>query len=340
MRLKKMQLAVDAGLISKYRVPIMGIAAIMIMLFHTTSVSDFARLGFVGKLVSHGNTGVDIFLFLSGVGLYYSFSQDPDIKGFYWRRFINVLPISFLLIGLYIVVRSAIGIESLTKGITISLSYGSQNPAWYVVLILTLYIAYPFIHKSGLCVGDSKRLLICLLLIIILCYGWASLDLESYRLFESSLTRLPVFLLGCRFGSKVKRKDNSCLLLFSVVGILLFKLLQKVLPVEISGVSSRFMGSCLGLSICFLSAIVLEWIAQTASGRKAAIALGFFGKMSLETYLTHNLTKTIFYDLGMLSLNVYLIIVLCSIVISIPLSRLRNKLYYAYRDSAPVNHAH
>ena len=218
--------------------------------------------------------------------------------------------------------------------------YGSQNPAWYVVLILTLYIAYPFIHKSGLCVGDSKRLLICLLLIIILCYGWASLDLESYRLFESSLTRLPVFLLGCRFGSKVKRKDSSCLLLFSVVGILLFKLLQKVLPVEISGVSSRFMGSCLGLSICFLSAIVLEWIAQTASGRKAAIALGFFGKMSLETYLTHNLTKTIFYDLGMLSLNVYLIIVLCSIVISIPLSRLRNKLYYAYRDSAPVNHAH
>ena len=63
--------------LSRYRTELMGFSCIYIMLFH-----NFIQWRVVGKwsnpiqtLLARGNVGVDCFLFLSGIGLYHSFSN-------------------------------------------------------------------------------------------------------------------------------------------------------------------------------------------------------------------------------------------------------------------------
>ena len=79
--------------ILKYRNTIMGIACIMIMVFHSNlpaiNLVFFKRYLYIG---------VDIFLFVSGIGIVQSLSKDSDIKAFYKRRFQRIIPYSVPLI--------------------------------------------------------------------------------------------------------------------------------------------------------------------------------------------------------------------------------------------------
>lgn len=58
--------------ISKHRTALMGIAAIMILLCH--SARRISMPSAIAYPLSFLNIGVDIFLFLSGMGIYYSLS--------------------------------------------------------------------------------------------------------------------------------------------------------------------------------------------------------------------------------------------------------------------------
>ena len=60
--------------ISKYRTEIMGFAAILIILCHA-NVAGVVTPCLVRRLLGLGNVGVDIFLFVSGIGMYYSLSK-------------------------------------------------------------------------------------------------------------------------------------------------------------------------------------------------------------------------------------------------------------------------
>ena len=65
--------------LSKYRTPLMGIAAIMIVLCHA-NLYDIQVNGIIRKMLSFGNVGVDIFLFLSGIGCYYSLDKNGGVR--------------------------------------------------------------------------------------------------------------------------------------------------------------------------------------------------------------------------------------------------------------------
>ena len=64
-------LSFDLSLISRFRTQLMGIATIMIIACHAPA-SNVLMPSSIAKLLSLGNWGVDIFLFLSGVVVYYS----------------------------------------------------------------------------------------------------------------------------------------------------------------------------------------------------------------------------------------------------------------------------
>ena len=61
----------NLGLLSKYRTTLMGIAAIFIILCHIPQYGVEVHHTLRSILI-YGNIGVDIFLFLSGLGCYYS----------------------------------------------------------------------------------------------------------------------------------------------------------------------------------------------------------------------------------------------------------------------------
>ena len=59
--------------ISKYRAELMGVSTLLILLCHAAG-NDVLMPKWLMYVVAQGQLGVDIFLFLSGMGLYYSLS--------------------------------------------------------------------------------------------------------------------------------------------------------------------------------------------------------------------------------------------------------------------------
>ena len=93
---------VSFNLFSKYRDVLMGMAILSILVFHYTEDCYIAGINYGGVVKLYktyiGSSGVDIFLLLSGLGLYYSYSKDNNLKNFYLRRIKRVL-IPYLIIS-------------------------------------------------------------------------------------------------------------------------------------------------------------------------------------------------------------------------------------------------
>lgn len=88
------------GLLSKYRVELMGFSTIWIILFHgyRNNMIFPGKLNILNFIFSKGDCGVEIFLLLSGLGLYYSFSKNPDLSCFYKNRIKRVI-LPYLLVS-------------------------------------------------------------------------------------------------------------------------------------------------------------------------------------------------------------------------------------------------
>ena len=80
--------------LSAYRTQLMGIATLMIIICHANAYHVLLPR-FLASLFVWGNFGVDIFLFLSGIGLYYSLSKrnthkKDDYISFYKKRGVRI----------------------------------------------------------------------------------------------------------------------------------------------------------------------------------------------------------------------------------------------------------
>ena len=84
MKIKDIELAN----ISRFRGELMGAAMLFIILFHVGLPREDAFYG----LRRMGNVGVDMFLFLSGIGLWFSWVKNPDVKRFFIRRYLRIYP--------------------------------------------------------------------------------------------------------------------------------------------------------------------------------------------------------------------------------------------------------
>ena len=81
---------IKLSLISDYRSSIMGVGALLIVIFHLW-LSLFAKIEYVSTIERVIKNicycGVDIFFLVSGLGLYYSLKKNNNVKQFYRRRF-------------------------------------------------------------------------------------------------------------------------------------------------------------------------------------------------------------------------------------------------------------
>ena len=74
----------------KYRAEIMGFATLLVMMSHVTNLfNEMPRKIYL--ITYRGNIGVDIFLFLSGIGMIYSLTKNYKIKEFYKKRIVRIL---------------------------------------------------------------------------------------------------------------------------------------------------------------------------------------------------------------------------------------------------------
>ena len=145
--------------ISEARNVIFGIATLWIGLFHSFELTlkpytDNKFLIDAFKFFKGtGNVGVDMFLFLSGVGLFFSFTKDGKLLNFWKKRLMRVLPTA-LLIGIvffsirYVEGRYQSGFPAYLKRISFTYFYfRGERVFWFISLILVLYIAFPIFYK-------------------------------------------------------------------------------------------------------------------------------------------------------------------------------------------------
>lgn len=292
------------GLFSKYRPELYGIATVMIMIFHCQTVIPLS--GIPNAINSQLNYGVDVFLLLSGISLYFSYSNDNNYGTFMKKRFDRTL-IPYLCIGLffwiwkYITAQFSL-IDFLYNISGASLFFEKNNgyltlghtQIWYVTFIMIMYAVYPVIYKLLFNVSEKrKHINFALLIIFSLCITifLRYYTPATYASNEVALTRIPVFLTGCYFGKAVKEKQK-----FKLTDYILFfswlplKLLETLIinPVSDDIVFHRYLGLFASFLVCFLMVLIFEllkninWIIKPACK-----VLSFFGNLSLEIYIIH-----------------------------------------------------
>lgn len=341
------KLSLNWGILSDYRNIIMGISIVFIILFHYyEDLVIFNRpINIFIKLFSYGNLGVDVFLFVSGIGLYFSYKKNNNKLIFYKKRFKRII-IPYILISTPFWIWKDIFLENnfnmLIKDISF-ISFFSQGnrQLWFILLILSLYAVFPYIYEF-IYRNDENEKLIIFNFVLLLCLSIFistliyCINSSLYKNIEIALTRIPAFLIGCFCGRYVyyKKKLNINILLASYIGLIVFKLLLRVIGYsDISQILSRYFGVWLGLVACITVAIIL-YLLKSESINKF---FGFFGNFTLELYMTHVLIRTIFNYYGFnYSINGiyifrsgiqnYTIVIVLSIILSIIL----NKVYKKY----------
>lgn len=305
--------------LSRARLFIMGTSILIIMLFH----NSFQCMSVFGYPIGlYGHWCVDIFIFVSGWGIFNSLDKHNrlDIKNFYLRRLIRILPAS-IICGACLFIFKKTGLLGLC-GLNL----------WYIRTILLLYLISPIIYL--LFVRYSPVIVLsCLIILSIIavfiavpCLKNQSLTIQST--ISWTIARLPSFAIGmyiARTNYKIKK-------LISVPNIIIF---LTILCIALQlhywrSVNNSFSSylhllpyTLVGLIIPFIC-IALFFIYSKAPNIILNIAI-FLGTYSLELYLIH---EAIFREISLLQLSNYSKFILAysfSIILAILLHIIVNK---------------
>ncbi|MGN0282580.1 MAG: acyltransferase family protein [Prevotella sp.] len=312
--------------LSRFRGELMGFAMIAILLFH---VGGQRHDTFAYCLSRCGNVGVDVFLFLSGIGLWFAWAKKPSLMQFYWRRYIRVYPAWFIIACLYFVPFFIDGKKPLLDTILNITFYHdfwtvyNELHFWYIPAIMTLYTIAPaymaLVNRSrSWCWLPVVAMLFC----VLMRYD-QSLYL-SLRHIEIFISRIPIFLIGINVGAWVKEQREANAEAWIVVVLTLVLSAYVCINFE-SGLRNRFplflermvyIPLCISLSlvVCRLFSVVPSIVCK---------AFSFVGTVSLEFYLIH--VEFVLKHLKPLHLG-YFPTALLTLAITLPLAWLLHKL--------------
>ncbi len=205
--------------ISRLRPYLMGVATLWITFYHSKYLNLFQSpfltktrlLGLFTRIESIGNCGVDLFFFLSGLGLYFSYTRllesDPHpVRAFYRRRYSRLLPPILIVTILTFGLIEVADLANWAGGVFL---YGyflpnlTRGNFWYLSATVLLYLLFPLVHR----VLRGKRGTAGVLALVLGSVAAAvlvSILAEEYFYTHAVLmmTRLPVFVLGAYMGKQ------------------------------------------------------------------------------------------------------------------------------------------
>ncbi len=294
----------NLDIISKYRSQIYGFAALWVIIHHgfDFEVFQLTSLGEIGLFIKTvglwGNMSVDIFLFLSGISLYFSWTKNNDLNYYIKERCKRIMP-SFLLIvvpGLfYVYVLSDYrNIQEFFVNVS-TLSFwfkGGRFTPWYVSGVIFFYMLFPFIY-SLLYVNNKRRNILYYIFMMSFAYyviiGFHHYNEEYYWMIELVLCRLPIFITGVYFGQFVKEKKEISNLwwLLIVLSFIVFIPLRLNTSREWYYRLSYIVGA---IPLTYILAKIFEFMERNSHFFVLQSINGFFkktGTISFEVYLAH-----------------------------------------------------
>lgn len=261
--------------ISTYRSELMGWAILWIMMLHFT----FTQIKPLGFIAQYGFAGVEIFMLVSGFGLYFSMEKDSHLSHFYKKRLLRIFP-TYYILGIFasLLLYHDDILTYLFRYTTIGFWTGSDYSEWYIPSIIFLYLLAPFIKRLY-----DKQLFLIISLLCCICF------LTTYFLVANDyitkgephfflLYRIPAFLFGmaCAYWIKNSIAENFYYYIF-IAGIPFFILL---FPCHHEIYNFKYFSLIFLLPlfiICFTS------ISKVITPINPLISL--IGKASLEIYI-------------------------------------------------------
>ncbi len=208
--------------ISVYRSELMGWSVLWIMMLHFT-FNQIAPLGFVAQ---YGFAGVDIFMLVSGLGLYYSLSKRKTILLFYKKRLLRIFPTYYVLgfVSSLLFCHDTI-FEYLFRYSTIGFWTGGIYWEWYIPSIIMLYLISPFLKNMF-----DRRMIMILFVLCISILIIAYLLIDKGHIIDRThfffLYRIPEFIFGMTCAHWIKNNVSSkYFIAFLVAGIPFFVVL-------------------------------------------------------------------------------------------------------------------
>ena len=290
--------------ISRYRSVLMGLAALWIAWYH--SYMHFATIPALGKastaaavllntVRSHGNAGVDIFLLLSGLGLYFSFEKTPKVGAFYHKRALRVLPPYLIVSVLWTGMKCEGGFGEFFKRVFLLDCFTEGSTTfWFVSLLLVLYLVYPLVHrflrKHGTWAAAAM-----LVFSVALAFALRFLTPVLYHNLSFALPRLPVFVCGAWLGKLVYEKKEISRLWLWAAGVVYAACWLVLLYLEFR---QRTFDDETALLYMFCPFTVSGVLLGSAFFSRFSLArlrhvLAWFGGYSFEIYLLYEKTATV-----------------------------------------------
>ena len=287
MKVKDIELAN----ISRFRGDLMGAAMLFIILFHVSLPRSDAFFG----LRRMGNIGVDMFLFLSGIGLWYSWSKTPSLRHFFTRRFVRVYP-AWIIMACLFYVPDFLGpgkysptLADLLGDVLINWDFWLHDELtfWYIPTIMMLYLFAPFYM---ILIGRHpvyKWLPVVMVMWCIL-VQWVSPIHEAVGHIEIFWSRIPIFFIGLNMGEMVRRKETIdgtgiwMIILMFVMALSASIFLEQVRH----GQFPLFIERMLYIPLTVTSILLLNRVFRRTPQWFNSV-FRFVGALSLEAYLIH-----------------------------------------------------
>ena len=291
-------------LITKYRMAIFGFAQLWIFLRHTFYFNDY-HYGIFDGLIQIGDCGVDIFMFLSGFGLFFSYQKSQSLFAFYKKRVLRIVPTFIILIIIFRVIYALMtgdGYKSLLNPFWwANMVY---NKYWFIGAILILYFSFPIIFKLV-----KHNIYLSLIVALFIAFGGLLLlrivNIERLNQFALYFARVPVFVIGAFFAYNQDLFNKKKIIILSfLLSIPLIMFLPKDFQRVSYGLATIGIITYLPLFLNILPQCVIRY-------------LNVVGLSSLEFYLIH----IFLFSYGMLSyIDSYIPYWACTILVLIFIS--------------------
>ena len=293
-------------LVSKHRSAIMGFAILWVMLFHLRVPTDLAAVDFFRSI---GYGGVDIFLFLSGFGLYYSLSRKNfDIRKYYKSRFFRILPEFWVVLSVVYLAQMDFSFRSFSslicRATTLGYWIGLRDESWFISCIVFLYAIYPVyfrlfkkygIKASFFFIGAGLSLMFIYALTCILCYNnknFGGFIILTYA-------RIPIFFIGAIFGHWAKDGCNIELtnklkkigLSSAIIAFIILIFFMNFFHSKLQTCSLAYLPYIVITPV--LCILLAKFFEKNKTVDKIFTVIGL---MSLELYLCHIFIYKLFFD--------------------------------------------
>ena len=293
------------AVVSEYRNVLFGVSIALILFFHIYYLcAPNVRVHDALEVFRFGNGAVDVFMFLSALGLYFSFRRSPQVAGFFKKRIVRILPVFVL-----VVIPETVWYHHcvypqgslLWDILGVSWVTDDHKTFWFLYAILVAYAAFPLLYSYMERAQSQRGALVRMLILIgvtVVATAWLSYaHPTAYSRLEIGMGRVPAFLLGCVAGKLAFEKaplKGWHLLALLIAGYGCFGLCQVF-----TGAFPEVMLSRVYRGLYFiLGSIMLCVIMKAVGANPKTKVMNWLGTRSLEIFVVQMTVQSLWGRYG------------------------------------------